>query len=68
MRIFFLLILLLSSCANDPDLVKDFFHKENLFIERIDGGEILYTEGGVLNLKIIANTIERFKTQNPKVF
>ena len=57
MRLFFLLIILFSSCANDPDLVKDFFDKENLFVERIEGAEILYTERGLLNVKIIANTI-----------
>ena len=63
MRLFFLLIILFPSCANDPDLVKDFFDKENLFVERIEGAEILYTERGLLNVKIIANTIERFQTQ-----
>ena len=63
MYFLFFVIIFFSSCANDPDLVKDFFDKENLFIERIEGAEILYTERGLLNVKIISNTIERFKTQ-----
>jgi len=68
MRLLFLLIILCYSCTNDPVLVKEFIHEENLFIEKIEGAKILHTEKGSLKVKITANTIERFKTQPQLVF
>ena len=67
MRFFFLFSLVLHSCSNDPELVKEFISSENLPIEIIEGAEILHTENGVLKVKIISTTIKRFKDIQPKL-
>ncbi len=65
MRILLFLSILLYSCANDPAAVKEFIETGNSPIERINEAEILHTENGLLKVKIIANTIERFKDIQP---
>ena len=67
MRLFFLLSIILYSCSNDPELVKEFISTENLPIEKIEGAEMLHTENGVLKVKIIATTIKRFKDIHPQL-
>ena len=61
MRLFFLLSIVLCSCSNNSELVKEFIATENLPIEKIEDAEMLHTENGVLKVKIIATTIKRFK-------
>ena len=67
MRLFFLLSIVLYSCSNDPEAVKEFIETENLPIEKIEGSEILHTENGTLKVKIIATTIKRFKDIQPQL-
>ena len=45
------------SCSNDPQLITEFITKEDLPIEQMENVEILHTEKGVLQIKIIANNI-----------
>jgi LPS export ABC transporter protein LptC len=67
MRLFFLLSIVLCSCSNNSELVKEFIAIENLLIEEIEGAEMLHTEKGVLKVKIIATTIKRFKNMQPQL-
>ena len=67
MRLFFLLGIVLYSCSNDPEAVKEFITTENLLIEKIEDAEMLHTENGVLKVKIIATTIKRFKDIQPQL-
>ena len=67
MRFIFLLIIVLDSCSNDPQSVKEFIEVGNLPIEEIEEAEILHTENGVVKVKIIANTIKRFKDIQPQL-
>jgi LPS export ABC transporter protein LptC len=67
MRFFFLLSIVLYSCSNDPQAVKEFILSENLPIERIEEAEIFQTENGSLKLKIVAGTIKRLKEIQPEL-
>ena len=57
--------LLFCSCSNNPEIVKEFINTDNIAIERIEGAEILQTQKGILNVKITAETIERFDNIQP---
>ena len=65
MRLIFLFGILFYSCSNDPELVKEFIEAESLPIERIKRAKMLHTENGILKVKIIANTVKRFKDIQP---
>ena len=65
MRLFLFFGILFFSCSNDPELVKEFIETENLPIERIKRAKMLHTENGVLKVKVIANTINRYKDIQP---
>ena len=67
MRPLFVLSIILYSCSNDPEEVKEFVVKENLPVETIEGAEMIHTNRGVLKFKIIANTINRFKGVEPQL-
>ena len=67
MRVFFLLSIILYSCSNNPEAVKEFIILDNLPIEKIEGAEILQTENGFLKVKIVANTIKRSKDIQPEL-
>ena len=57
--------LLFCSCSNNPEIIKEFINTDNIAIERIEGAEILQTQKGILNVKITAETIERFDNIQP---
>ena len=67
MRLILFLIILLYSCSNDPEEVKEFIKTENLPIEKIEGAEMLQTENGILKVQIIAETIKRFQDAQPQL-
>ena len=67
MRFFFLLSITLYSCSNDPELVTEFISTENFLIEKVEDSEILHTENGMLKVKILATTINRFKDISPQL-
>ena len=67
MRFSFLLSILLFSCTNDPEAVKECIDKGELPIEKIEEAEILHTENGILKVKILATTIKRFKDIQPQL-
>ena len=60
-----ILSVILLSCSNKPELVKEFIESENLPIEQIKGAEMMHTEQGILKLKIFATNIQRFKDNQP---
>ena len=67
MRFFPILFFLICSCSNDPAVVKGFINTDNLPIEKLEGAEMLQTQNGILNVKIIAETIERFEDVQPQL-
>ena len=67
MRFFFLLSITLLSCSNDPQVLKEFIERVDFPIEKIEEAEMIHTENGVLKVKIIANTIKRFKDTHPEL-
>ena len=67
MRLCFFLSVLLSSCSNDPEVVKEFIVSKDLPIEKIEGAEIIHTESGILKVKIISKTIERYQNKQPQL-
>ena len=67
MRFFPIFFFLICSCSNDPESVKGFINTDNLPIEKLEGAEMLQTQNGILNVKIIAETIERFEDIQPQL-
>lgn len=68
MRFAFLFLLFLSiSCTNNPHLVSELFEDQNLPIEIIEKSNLIHTENGLIKLEIIANKIERFIDDSPRL-
>lgn len=67
MRYFFTVVIFFYSCSNDPQLLTEFIAKEHMPIEQMENVEILHTEKGILQIKIIANNINRFENTTPKL-
>lgn len=64
----FLILLLFSSCSNDPKEIETFVSSEEMPIEVMQKAELIYTEKGKIKVKIIAEKIERYLNQNPTVY
>jgi LPS export ABC transporter protein LptC len=60
-----LLLIVLAACTNDPKLVQDFVIDKEQAIEQIKGAELLHTENGKIKVRIVADKIERFQSQQP---
>jgi LPS export ABC transporter protein LptC len=61
MRAFYFLFgFLIISCQNNPDLVNNFFSKDNFPIEVISDSKMIHTEDGIIKLQIDAKKIERY--------
>ena len=67
MRYIFILFCVFYACSNDSQEIKEFIEIENLPVEEITEAEIIHTENGILKLKIIANTINRFEDIQPQI-
>ena len=67
MRLCFLISLVLFSCSNDPEVVKEFIASNGLPVERLKEAEIMHTEMGFLKVKIISSTIERYQNKQPQL-
>ena len=61
------LLLLFISCTNDPHLVSELFEDKNLPIEIIEKSKLIHTENGLIKIEIIANKIERFVDDSPRL-
>ena len=67
-RIYFsFCIFFLTSCINDPSIVRDYIIEDNLPIEQIKEVEITQTENGKLRMKLFANNIDRFDNIYPNL-
>jgi len=62
-----LLSIVLVACTNDPKLVQGFVSDKEQAIEQIKGAELLHTENGKIKVRIVANKIERFQNQHPRL-
>ena len=67
MRFWFLISLVFFSCSNDPAIVKEFISFDDLPVEKMKDAEILHTEAGILKVKIITTTIERYQNKQPQL-
>ena len=54
-----LIIISITSCENSEDQIFNFIDEDNPPIEELYNSEILYTENGVLKVKIISSKMER---------
>lgn len=66
MPILFFIFLLLS-CANDPNIVKEFVEQEGFPIEETEYAEILVTNNGNLRVKVSAKSIKRYENTEPEL-
>ena len=62
--IVFSVIIIFSSCKNDPLLVQELFLDVELPIELIEKSKLIQTENGIIQLEINATKIERFNGDN----
>ena len=68
MRLAFISFLFMFiSCTNDPHLVSELFEDKNLPIEIIEKSNLIHTENGLIKIEIIANKIERFVDDSPRL-
>ena len=68
MRLVFIsLLFMFISCKNDPYLVSELFEDKKLPIEIIEKSNLIHTENGLIKLEIIANKIERFIDDSPRL-
>ena len=67
MRLFFLISIILFSCSNDPEIVKEFISFDDLPVEKMQDAEIIHTEFGILKVKVIAANIERYQKKQPQL-
>ena len=68
MRLAFISFLFMFvSCTNDPHLVSELFEDKKLPIEIIEKSNLIHTENGLIKLEIIANKIERFIDDSPRL-
>ena len=65
--IIFFIIILCSSCRNDPLLVKELFTEHELPVEIIEKSKLIHTENGIVQLQINADKIERYIGDNSKL-
>ncbi len=61
-----LIIISITSCENSEDQIINFIEKNNPPIEELYNSEILYTENGVLKVKVISSKMER-KSEDSEV-
>ena len=60
MRIVFLFFLFIS-CVNDPNVIQDFALTEELPLESIKDAELIQTQNGVIKLRILAGSMNRYR-------
>lgn len=60
MRMVFLFFLFIS-CVNDPNVIQDFALMEELPIESIKEAELIQTQQGVVKLRILAGSMNRYR-------
>ena len=61
------LLLFFISCTNDPYLVSELFEDKKLPIEIIEKSNLIHTENGLIKIEIIANKIQRFFDDSPRL-
>ena len=60
-----LFFILLFSCVNDPNIVKEFVEQEKLPVEETEYAKIIVTDNGDLKVKASANSIKRYDDIQP---
>jgi len=65
MRLFFLFLVVLISCTNDPNLVQEFVSDKQQPIEQIKEAKLIHTENGKVKVRLVASRIERFQNIQP---
>lgn len=65
--ILFFIIVINSSCQNDPLLVQELFTENELPVEIIEKSRLIHTENGIVKLQMDANKIERYIGDNSQL-
>ena len=64
---FSVLVFLFSSCENSEENIFNFIEFETLAVEELTNSEILYTENGLLKVKVISKKMERFSDEEERI-
>ena len=60
-------LIVLASCENSEEDIKNFIDLENLAVEQLTNSEIIYTENGHLKVKVISQSMERFSDKEERI-
>lgn len=65
--LFIFFLISFYSCENSKENISNFISYEELPVEELTNSEIIYTENGMLKVKIISNKMERFVNDEDRV-
>ena len=65
--LFIFFLICFSSCENSKENISNFISSEELPVEELTHSEIIYTENGMLKVKIMSNKMERFVNDEDRV-
>lgn len=65
--LFIFLLICFSSCENSQENISNFISYEELPVEELTHSEIIYTENGMLKVKVMSNKMKRFVNDEDRV-
>lgn len=65
--LFIFFLICFSSCENSKENINNFISSEVLPVEELTHAEIIYTENGMLKVKVMSNKMERFVNDEDRV-
>ena len=65
--LFIFFLICFSSCENSKENISNFISSEELPVEELTHSEIIYTENGMLKVKIMSNKMERYVNDEDRV-
>ena len=65
--LFIFFLICFSSCENSKDNISNFISYEELPVEELTHSEIIYTENGMLKVKVMSNKMQRFVNDEDRV-
>ena len=64
---YILFLIYFSSCENSKENIINFISSEELPLEELTHSEIMYTENGMIKVKIMSNKMQRFVNDEDRV-
>lgn len=65
--LFIFFLICFSSCENSKDNISNFISYKELPVEELTYSEIIYTENGMLKVKVMSNKMQRFVNDEDRV-